>query len=956
MPRTVLVVDDNLINRQLLCNILAGDYAVAEAENGQQAVDVLMREHLKISAVLLDILMPVMDGYEVLKKMRGDPALSQIPVIVTTGSAEPETEQLALDLGANDVVQKPYDPVILKRRLQNLISLRESSALVNALQRDKLTGLWTREAFFERAGWEIRRAHNERFVLACLDVDDFKLINDQYGTETGDEVLRSIAHALRRDCEADGSLCGRISADNFVVLYKEHFLEREAGGAAPHSIADFGQFPFPVTISIGRYVITDRSLPVSAMFDRAKLAQSTVKGRSDLHIAVYDEQMRASLLRRQEITHELPAALAEGQFEVWLQPQYNHATGAMTGAEALARWRHPKKGFIPPGDFIPVLERSGSIYELDKYIWEQVCVLLRKWLDEGREPLPVSVNVSRSDLFRDDLAERLMELTVRYGIPTELLCLEITESAFAESTEQMVSVVKSLIGHGFTVEIDDFGSGYSSLNSLKDVPAQVLKLDMRFLGRSGDTNRGGSILESVVRMSKWLGMWVIAEGVEDREQADYLRSIGCYHIQGYYYARPMPAAEYEALAAHSHKARSGADVETVEHLDTSAFWDPASVDTLIFNSFVGGACIFEYSGGDRLELLRVNKKYAEALGGEAMTEQDAMGIDPTKHLDREGLALLMETAKKADRTSVEVSCELRLTEVTPTRPLVVLGVNLRAIARTGSRVLYYCLISDVTEQRETENKVRIFAQQLETIMANVNDGVAASIVKDGNVEFLFANDRYFSILGTGRETYGGLLGNGFQSIVPEDGAMVMASCEALNITGEPVSIEYRIRRSDGQLRWLKSRVTLMKYPGTKEPVQLSVTTDITDEERTQRDLLDNLPGGAGIYELKDGRMSLVYQNKSYWEMVGLGDIAYPDPAPMSAVHPEDVPVIMQALSAAIAQGKDVSCEVRLRHLERGYFPVHLAGRILPAEDGSLLIYASFTPLDPAASRSHEPEV
>ncbi|NLD20035.1 MAG: EAL domain-containing protein [Clostridiales bacterium] len=549
MKRIILIVDDLQLNRQILNNILCSEYEILDADNGKEALHILHQSYKDIAAVLLDIIMPVMDGFQLLERMQQNPALSQIPVIVTTGSTDDETELKALELGAYDFMQKPYNSAIIKQRIKNTIYIRETAAIMNAMRKDDLTGLYNRRTFFDVAGKMIAEHEPGYYVLSCFDIDKFKVINDLYGNETGDKILKLVASLLNERFLPIGGICARITADDFVMLYPKSFMDSEEMSSLHHSISLLDGSIQPIAFSVGRYIIEDLSVPVSGMYDRALLAQEAAKGRFDRNISAYDESMRAHLLREQKITSEMKSALIEGQFEVWFQPQYNHATGALVGAEALARWRHPMEGLlVPPGEFVPVFERNGFIYELDKYIWKESCITLKRWLDEGQAPLPVSVNISRYDILREDFIKTLMDLVKQYQVPVDLLQLEITESAFSESTDRIITVVKKLIDYGFTVEIDDFGSGYSSLNTLKDVPAQILKLDMKFLGSSEDADRSGNILESIVRMTDQLGMTVIAEGVETLEQADYLKSIGCVYVQGYLYAKPMPTDEYERLA------------------------------------------------------------------------------------------------------------------------------------------------------------------------------------------------------------------------------------------------------------------------------------------------------------------------------------------------------------------------------------------------------------------------
>ncbi|NLC78609.1 MAG: EAL domain-containing protein, partial [Ruminococcaceae bacterium] len=533
MKRRVLVVDDNEINRAILIEMLRGEYNITEAEDGEEALEILKNEGKKISAVLLDIIMPKLDGFEVLRCMQGDPQLERIPVLVTTGSAESDSEVKALSLGASDFITKPYNTEVLKHRLWNLIHLRESADKIEASRIDELTGLYNRKSFLEEAAKMVAKKEAGYYVMSCFDIESFKIINDQYGTKTGDEVLKYIADTINRAIVSFGGVCCRVASDNFAMLYPCSFIGSKELEKNHRDTTTPPGIDHPIVVRIGRYIVNDLSLSVNAMYDRASMAEMSIRGRYDKHIAQYDETMRESLIREQQIVNEMYDALKDGQFEPWFQPQYNHASGALIGAEILVRWRRPNTGLlVPPNDFIPVFERNGFIYEMDKYIWESACLLIRKWIVEGNEPIPVSVNISRVDLFREDFFETITGFVKKYDVPVDLLRLEITESAFANSAKKLISVVNELIEYGFTVEIDDFGSGYSSLNILKDVPATVLKLDMKLLESSHDSKRAGSILESVVRMAKWLGMSVIAEGVETLDQADYLKSIGCYNIQG----------------------------------------------------------------------------------------------------------------------------------------------------------------------------------------------------------------------------------------------------------------------------------------------------------------------------------------------------------------------------------------------------------------------------------------
>ncbi len=821
MRRCILIVEDNDINRQLLREILIDEYEILEAIDGKEALALMRQKYECISAVVLDIVMPVLDGYEVLKQMRRDDMLSKIPVIVTTASTDHQAEVKALSLGAKDFVVKPYNSQIIKHRLRNTIKLRETAAIINATKWDSLTGLYSRNAFFEKASEMIGEKEAGYYVMVGFDIDNFKVINDQYGNKKGDDVLRFIADTIHDKIESLGGICCRITADNFALLYPACHIDTKPITKMWNKVIALDGSIMPITFSVGRYIADDLSLTANAMYDRALIAKASIKGRYDVHVAYYDESMRERILREQEITSEMNIALTTGQFEAWLQPQYNHATGALIGAEALVRWRHPKKGIVPPFIFIPVFEKNGFIYEMDKYIWERVCIALRSWMDAGRTLLPVSVNISRYDIFRDDMVDVLTGLVEKYEIPIDLLRLEVTESAFAQSTLQIIEVVKKLVDYGFTVEIDDFGSGYSSLNTLKDVPAHVVKLDMKFLKDENDSDRGGNILESVIRMVRWLGMSVIAEGVETMEQADYLCSIGCNYVQGYLYAKPMPIEEYEALAATCEKEERVLALEAVETPDHSTIWNPKSLDTLIFNSYVGGACIFEYFHG-KFELLRVNKKYVTELLGVDATIEDAMNLDIERHMDEQNQMTLHQNIAKAIDGWNESSCDVAMNDL-PNRPGVTyLFVVVRAIAKAGEHVLFYSVISDITMQKvdfiKTKNR---YEHELKLRQGLIRDSIAHFEINLTNRLIM----DYSTVDSISNASLGSVMNDDLQNeiletIIEEDKERVkntifsQALYDAYQRGETNVMIEYRRMVGELGTRWVRADVAMSMSPDT----------------------------------------------------------------------------------------------------------------------------------------------
>ena len=548
--KTILVVDDNQVNRHLLNKILSPDYDIIEAENGEIALSILREKYESISVVLLDIVMPVLDGYEVLKQMHEDAFLSMIPVIVASGQDSDDAEMRALSLGANDYIVKPYKPDIIKHRISNTIYLRETAAFVNSGQHDPLTGLYGKEYFYMQVKETLQNNPDKQYDIVCSDIEHFKLVNDMFGMATGDALLCHFADMLKDLVQGFG-ICARLSGDIFAccIEHREDYDPKMFEMICER----FNQFPIAINLSIchGIFVVDDRTVSPAAACDRACLAADTIKGKYGTDYAYYDDSIRQRLINDQFILDHMKPALEQEQFVVYYQPKYNINNNKVAGAEALVRWVHPEKGFLSPGDFIPLFEKNGFITKLDYYVWEKTCAQIRQWMDRGYPGIPISVNVSRVDIYNPQIAEMLVGLLEKYDLAPELLHLEITETAYTENPKQIIEVVSELKRFGFIIEMDDFGTGYSSLNMLSELPIDVLKLDMSFIQNEVKKEGSKSILSFIVSLAKWMNLLVVAEGVETQEQIDSLRNMECTYVQGYYFARPMSADAFETLLKES---------------------------------------------------------------------------------------------------------------------------------------------------------------------------------------------------------------------------------------------------------------------------------------------------------------------------------------------------------------------------------------------------------------------
>jgi diguanylate cyclase (GGDEF)-like protein len=427
--------------------------------------------------------------------------------------------------------------------------IKEQQEKMYLATHDRLTGVYNQDTFFREARKFLDAHPDLPCSIITTNVSQFKLINDLLGSDVGDQLLLNIGRIIDSFNDRD-VFFGRMDSDRFALcvpsakkieVQLEAKIEDFIGGMRASnnlSLAIFNQ--------CGVYEITDRSLSVSAMCDRANIALAAVKGDEERKISYYDTKMFNQMLLENQLLSELPTALKEKQFVLYFQPQVDSLTNRIVGAEALVRWNHPQKGLIPPGIFIPLLERTGHIYELDRYVWAETCRTIKELRTLGYH-VPLSVNISPRDIYSADVYQVITSLTEQYGLPASSLNLEITESAVILDMDRMNGILGHLKEKGFRIEMDDFGSGYSSLNTLKDIQVDVLKLDMKFLETIKGSERGEKILAAIVALAKAINAPIIAEGVEDKEQVNFLLGLGCHNLQGYYFSKPIPYDSYLSM-------------------------------------------------------------------------------------------------------------------------------------------------------------------------------------------------------------------------------------------------------------------------------------------------------------------------------------------------------------------------------------------------------------------------
>lgn len=544
--RKVLIVDADETNRKCMEEILSVKYRVLTATTGTEALQVLASSFEDIGLVMTDLRLPELDGYELIRQMKRVRQYSLIPIIVLVD--QPAMEEIEdaevsyLQMGASDMILRPYNSIVVLNRVKSMMSLRESMYLLNTLERDPLTGLYSKEFFYHQVEQRMQDCPDEGYAMIVSDIEGLKIINEKYGIEMGDEILRTLA---THGGVIDGILFGgRIEGDKFAALVLESSLSNLLKLMEK---PDMGiRFPLEnVVIKNGIYHIRHRStLEPQGMYDRALLALQKIKNTYGVYVSEYDDVLRKDLLTKRLVAETAEAALQEHQFEVYYQPKFDLHDGRTNGAEALIRWIHPELGFMNPGVFIPLFEQNGFIRKLDYYVWEEVCRAMRDWKNRGVRVVPISVNVSRRDFDDEQLADRIASLVEHYGLESSLFHIEVTESSYSDNPQRIAETIRAFHEKGFVVELDDFGSGYSSMAALTELELDIMKLDMSLIQKDKpDSDR--SALKFSMQLARLMNLKTVAEGVETEAQRDRISDLGGDYIQGYYYSKPLPKDAFE---------------------------------------------------------------------------------------------------------------------------------------------------------------------------------------------------------------------------------------------------------------------------------------------------------------------------------------------------------------------------------------------------------------------------
>ena len=544
LKRYILIADDEYINQEILKEILSSQYEALIANNGLEVMRTLEETTKPISLILLDLNMPLMDGFSVIKRIKKSDIYKDIPIIVITGDKNSELE--ALTLGAVDFITKPFVNEIIMARVNRSIELSEKRIIVSTQERDELTGCYNKPVFMEYAERLDKYGNGEAKDMIVLNISHFHLYNELYGKEEGDKALIYISNILKDIALVNDGIVSRIQ-DDYFALYVNHLEDYDKVIDYIHKELKEKYNASNIQVRLGIYHSNKKDESIEDIIDRAKMVCDEIRGVNKKYYNIYSEDYQKNQLFKERLNHDFEKAIENHEFSVYFQPKISIQGDSYTlsSAEALVRWIHPELGFISPGMFIPLFEENGNIKILDQYVWREAAKQMREWYLKYNIMLPVSINVSRIDMFDPKVVDIITSIAKENEIEPKNLYLEITESGYNNETNQIIGIIDELRNRGFKIEIDDFGSGYSSLNTLATLSFDVLKLDMKFVKDMFKNDKTLKMVGIVSDIAKYLNVKMIAEGVEEKNQLDKLKELKYDIIQGYYFSKPVSSVEFE---------------------------------------------------------------------------------------------------------------------------------------------------------------------------------------------------------------------------------------------------------------------------------------------------------------------------------------------------------------------------------------------------------------------------
>ena len=543
--RKILIIDDDKENREELKKLLEYDYDLVESENGQDGFNIIQTEFQSISVVLLKVGTPVVNGYDFLEKIKQDPFLRNIPTIAMTERGNHEVEEKCIALGASEILTTPYNPTLVKLRVSTMVQMREALAALTTIEYDEVTHLYTKQAFKHYAEMLLRNNPDKRYDVVAYCINNFRMINEVYSFSIGDDLLRYVDDVVRNTFK-DG-IYSRYSGSKFTCMIP-HTSEEKLRQMTAEIKEALVNSPVPTaSLKFGVYQDVEHDLSITSIYDCARSAQDTIRKNYDSVIAFYDEEGRKQIEAQQLMEASFEKAIREKQFVVYYQPKLDPYTNKIVGAEGLVRWQQEDGTLITPDHFIPLFEKDSLIIRLDAYMFRAICEEQKRMMDMGLNIVPISINLSRNSLVRNELLEEYMQIIKETGVSIESVPIELTESS-AFLVSQIKGFADKLKDAGFSLHMDDLGNGYSSLISLHMLSFDVVKIDKSLTDYIGNSE-GDAIIKHTIALARELSMKVVIEGVETAEQVEFLKELGCDAIQGFYYSKPVPQEDFEKMIA-----------------------------------------------------------------------------------------------------------------------------------------------------------------------------------------------------------------------------------------------------------------------------------------------------------------------------------------------------------------------------------------------------------------------
>lgn len=580
---------------------------------------------------------------------------------------------------------------------------------------DPLTGLYNRDAFCNLMYERVRKDRDRHYALIQWDMGRFRVFNDMFGYEEGDELLKYMGIKMKEHIGDTGD-CSRVFADHFYAcipnegMNVEHFIEKMKKYLNEYK-KDFEIVPY-----FAIYPITNPNESKQKICNNVRLTMIEAKNNLYSHTAFFNVENRKKTLSEQEILEEMKTALKNKEFVCRLQPKFSLTNGDLNGAEALAVWQHPSKGEILPSDFMQVIEVSGFITTLDRYLWEQVCMKLKEWIDKGYSVYPISINISRVHLYNPQLVDELLKLIRKYTLAPHLLQIELMENYYSIDPDQLVLVTKKLQDNGFSVSVDDFGTGNSSFNMLNHLPVNEIKIDKGFIDSIEKNDQGRKMVKSIVKLAEMVNIPVVAEGVETEKQVEFLRSVRCDYAQGFYFSKPVDFDTYEDLYLKDNYERIVDDSDVFTQADIDEFWSPGMMIDLMYNNIVSSMGIFEYKD-DTIKVLRANNGYFRIMGCDLKTFRNDDKNIWNRIIEKDRVNSIQKVS-----VSIEAKCVITFDfrAVSPDNRISTYTAKILYLAGQKNNFLFYGAFKDVTVEKEIKSKLKVKEEGYRILYENTN--------------------------------------------------------------------------------------------------------------------------------------------------------------------------------------------------------------------------------------------